>query len=94
MKVRIFKPIKNAMQSGVKPQKWHVVPLKGSGTSYISKQMGWLGTKDTIYQVDIKFETMQNAIEYAKSKGWEYEIITHNDRKIVQKSYSNNFKQV
>ena len=89
-KAKIFKPTKNAMQSGLgKSDKWvieFIVDQPG-----INPLMGWESSTDTLSELNLEFSSKDKAIEYAKKNKIEFELIEPHSRKIVKKSYSNNF---
>ena len=53
--------------------------------------MGWESSSDTLTQLKLEFSTKDLAINYAKKKKINYEIIEPNKRKVVKKSYADNF---
>ena len=53
--------------------------------------MGWESSSDTLTELRLEFSTKDLAINYAKKKKIEYEIIEPKKRKIVKKSYADNF---
>ena len=53
--------------------------------------MGWESSSDTLSEVRLEFSTKELAIDYAKRKKIDYEIIEPKKRKIVKKSYADNF---
>ncbi len=53
--------------------------------------MGWESSSDTLTEVKLEFSTKDLAINYAKKNKIEYEIIEPKKRKIVKKSYADNF---
>ena len=78
------------MQSGLgKADKWVIeFETKNSG---INPLMGWETSTDTLSELNLEFSTMELAIEYAKKNKIDYEILTPKKRKIVKKSYADNF---
>ncbi len=89
-KAKIYKPGKTAMQSGIKKfDKW-VVEFVTEKTG-INPLMGWESSTDTLNELNLKFSSKESAIEYAKKNKIKYELIDSNDRKIVKKSYADNF---
>ncbi len=89
-KAKIYMPTKNAMQSGlVKTDKWIIeFHTKDSG---IEPLMGWESSTDTLNELKLEFSTKELAIEYANKNKIEFEIIVPKERKIIKKSYSDNF---
>ncbi len=53
--------------------------------------MGWESSSDTLGELKLEFSSKINAINYAKKKKIDYEIIEPKKRKIVKKSYADNF---
>ena len=53
--------------------------------------MGWESSSDTLSELKLEFSTKDLAINYAKKKKINYEIIEPKKRKIVKKSYADNF---
>ena len=78
------------MQSGLgKTDKWIVeFEIKNPG---IIPLMGWETSSDTLSELKLEFSTKDLAVEYAKKNKIDFEIIEPKKRKIVKKSYSDNF---
>ena len=78
------------MQSGLaKTNKWIIeFKTKDSGTEPL---MGWESSTDTLSEIKLEFITKDSAINYAKKNNIEYYIIKSQKRKIVKKSYADNF---
>ena len=53
--------------------------------------MGWESSSDTLSELKLEFSSKDNAINYAKKKKIDFEIIEPNKRKITLKSYADNF---
>jgi hypothetical protein len=53
--------------------------------------MGWESSTDTYGELKLEFSTKELAIEYAKKNKIDFEIIEPKKRKIVKKSYADNF---
>jgi len=89
-KAKIYIPTKTAMQSGlVKNNKWKIeFKTKDSG---LDPLMGWESSTDTLSELKLEFSTKELAIEYAKKNKIEFELIEPQKRKIVKKSYADNF---
>ena len=83
-------PTKTAMQSGLnKTEKWIIdFYTKDSGTDPL---MGWESSTDTLNELKLEFSTKELAIEYANKNKIEFEIIIPKERKIIKKSYEDNF---
>ena len=78
------------MQSGLgKIDKW-VLEFKTKDPTR-NPLMGWESSSDTYTELKLEFTTKELAINYAKKKKINYEIIEPKKRKIVVKSYADNF---
>tara|TARA_B100001996_G_scaffold283792_1_gene224079 strand:+ start:278 stop:559 length:282 start_codon:yes stop_codon:yes gene_type:complete len=89
-KAIIYKPTKTAMQSGNKKfGKWIIKFITDRPT--LNPLMGWESSNDTNSELKIEFSTKDSAIAYAKKNKINYEFIKPNIRKIVKKSYADNF---
>ena len=53
--------------------------------------MGWESSSDTFTELKLEFSTKELAINYAKKKKIDFELIEPKKRKIVKKSYADNF---
>ena len=92
MKAKIYKPSKTAMQSGrSKFNKW-VLKFNNNRNQKKDSLMGWNGGSNTISQVELKFATKEDAINYAKRNDIEYVVLESSERKVITKSYADNFK--
>ena len=78
------------MQSGLgKLDKW-VMEFKTKNTG-INPLMGWESSTDTLSELKLEFSTKELAIDYAKKNKIKFELIEPQKRKIVKKSYADNF---
>lgn len=92
MKVKIYQPSKSAMQSGKKNvKKWLVEPIAEKNTKSLNPLMGWVSGNDTQAQLKFKFPSKEEAIAFAKSQNFEYEIFEPKTSSIKKKSYAQNF---
>lgn len=91
-KVRIYKPTKNAMQSGRsgRAEKWVLegVPATSKVPDHL---MGWISAEDTDDQIRLTFDCKQTAISFADSKGWDYDVEDPHSRTVHPQSYMDNF---
>ena len=78
------------MQSGLaKNNKW-ILEYKTKDPTK-NPLMGWESSSDTYSELKLEFSSKDLAINYAKKKKIVYEIIEPKKRKIVKKSYADNF---
>jgi len=89
-KAKIYKPTKTAMQSGVRNTKNWVLEFDTLNTG-INPLMGWVSSNDTMSEVKLEFSSKEQAINYAKKNNINYYIVEPQKRKVIKKSYSDNF---
>ena len=78
------------MQSGIKKfDKWVIEFFTDDPGK--NPLMGWESSSDTYSELKLEFSSKELAINYAKKKKINYEIIEPKKRKIVVKSYADNF---
>ena len=78
------------MQSGTKKyNKWIIEYIPDDPG--INPLMGWESSTDTLTELKLEFSSKDKAIEYAKKNKIKFEIIEPQERKIVKKSYADNF---
>ena len=53
--------------------------------------MGWESSDDTLKEVKLKFSSKEKAINYADANNIDYTIIEPKPKKVVIKSYDENF---
>jgi hypothetical protein len=92
MVARIFKPAKSAMQSGLAGNKEWVLEFEPGEAREIEPLMGWTSSADMRSQVRLSFDTKEEAIAYAAKHGLPYRIMEPKPRKLIRKSYAENFK--
>tara|TARA_B100001094_G_scaffold202794_1_gene196709 strand:- start:268 stop:552 length:285 start_codon:yes stop_codon:yes gene_type:complete len=89
-KAKIYIPNKNPMQSGLgKTDKWILEYETKNPTS--NPLMGWESSSDTRTELKLEFSSKELAINYAKKKKIDFELIEPKKRKVVKKSYADNF---
>ena len=89
-KAKIYKPAQTAMQSGQGNSKNWLLEFDTLNNG-INPLMGWETSKDTMSEVKLEFSTREQAINYAKKNNIDYYIIEPQKRKIIKKSYTDNF---
>ncbi|NDE19195.1 MAG: hypothetical protein EB000_01960 [Alphaproteobacteria bacterium] len=53
--------------------------------------MGRTSSNDMSNEVKIKFPTLEKAIEFAKKKNYDFEVIEPKKPKLIKKTYASNF---
>ena len=89
-KAIIYIPNKNPMQSGLaKNDKWILEFITKDPTK--NPLMGWESSSDTLTELKLEFSSKELAINYAKKNKISFDLIEPKKRKIVKKSYADNF---
>ena len=78
------------MQSGLKKTKIWILEFETSNPTK-NPLMGWESSSDTLTELKLEFSSKEQAINYAKKKKIDYEIIDIKKRKTTKKSYADNF---
>ena len=78
------------MQSGLKKyDKWVIEFI--TDQPGINPLMGWESSTDTYSELKLEFSSKDLAIDYAKKNKIDFELVEPKKRKIVKKSYADNF---
>jgi NADH dehydrogenase len=81
------------MQSGTAKTKGWVLEFAQSSAREVDPLMGWTSSTDTATQVKLRFETREDAEDYARANGLEFEVLVPQSRKpnIRPMGYGENF---
>lgn len=91
MDARIYRQRRSHMQAGrAKANRW-VVELLKSGRRTSDPLMGWTSIDDTRNQVELTFETREEAIAYARRAGLNFTVEEPRKTQRLVKSYAENF---
>ena len=91
MTARIFKPAKNAMQSGrAKTREWQL-DYEPEQARMVEPLMGWTSSTDMKQQLTLHFETKEDAVAYCDCKGIAYQVIEPKNSAYRQVAYADNF---
>ena len=91
MTARIFKPAKNAMQSGVAKTKDWQLDFEPEQPRAIEPLMGWTSSSDMDGQVRLEFDSLDKAVAYAQAHQIPFQVIEPQERKKIIKAYADNF---
>ena len=92
MLAKIYRPAKNAMQSGkAATKKWRLEFILANAPRP-DALMGWISGADTNGQVRMTFDTKEEAIAYAEKHGIEFRVQEPKEPKRRQISYAENFR--
>jgi hypothetical protein len=88
---RIYKPAKNAMQSGIAKTKDWVLVYEPAEPREIEPLMGWTSSGDMRQQLRLTFATKDEAIAYCERHGIPYELSEPVEHVRHGLSYADNF---
>ena len=91
MLARIFRPAKNAMQSGKAKTKEWMLSFEPSSARLPDPLMGWQQTGDMNGQVELSFDTQEEAVAYAQKHGIAFQVTESKSPKLILKAYADNF---
>ena len=78
------------MQSGIKKfDKWIIEFITDDPGK--NPLMGWESSSDTYSELILEFTSKDLAVEYATKNNIDFEVIEPRERKVVKKSYADNF---
>jgi hypothetical protein len=92
MPVKIYKPARNAMQSGKGKANAWVLEHEAEAPRSRDPLMGWTSSADTKQQLKLFFATPEEAVAYAERQGLAYTVAPEAPVRLHKKSYSDNFK--
>ena len=91
MIARIFKPAKNAMQSGIaKTREWQL-DYEPEQPRVVEPLMGWTSSGDMKQKVTLRFDTKEEAVAYCERKAIPYQVLEPKEPARRQAAYADNF---
>jgi hypothetical protein len=92
MTARIYRPSRNAMQSGKGKTKQWVLIHEPTTPRAIDPLMGYTSSTETAQQVRLSFETLEDAEAYCQRNGIAYWVQPVHEIKVPRASYPDNFR--
>ena len=92
MVARIYKPARNAMQSGQRRSERWCLEFEPEQPYGREPLMGWTTMSDTKRQVKLFFPTREAAEAHAQRHGIPYIVLPEHQRCPKHKSYADNFR--
>lgn len=80
------------MQSGAAKEGQWVMEYELQSARRAEPIMGWVSSNDTLNQVNMKFDKLEDAIAFARAKGWHYSVTPEHKKKLKPRNYADNFK--
>ncbi|ATC24317.1 ETC complex I subunit [Caulobacter vibrioides] len=91
MLARIYRPAKNAMQSGKAKTKDWVLEFEPASARKSDPLMGWTTSSDMNGQIRLTFETRDEAVAYAQRHEIAFQLFEPKAPKRILKAYADNF---
>jgi len=92
MRARIYKPAKNAMQSGRARTKAWLLEFESESAKQPDPLMGWTSSTDMRQQVELEFDSREEAVAYAEKNAIPYQVFEPHVPTPRPKSYADNFR--
>ena len=74
MRARIYQPAKNAMQSGRARTKQWLLEYEPESARETDPLMGWTSSDDMRQQIQLEFDTKEEAVAYAEKHAIPYQV--------------------
>ena len=92
MRARIYQPTRNAMQSGKARTKAWVLEFESISARRVDPLMGWAGSSDMLSQVELEFDTKDEATAYAQKHNIAFDLFEPHRPTRKPKAYADNFR--
>ena len=89
---RIRRPAKTAMSSGLARTKRWVIEYEQVTKRVPDPLMGWISAADTLNEVQLYFDTLEEAKAFAEKEGLDYSVEQPHSRTLKPKAYADNFR--
>ena len=91
-RARIYRPTKTATQSGrAQARKW-ILEYEPATPRRPEPLMGWASAADTLNEVQLRFNTCDEAVAFADRLDLDYTVIAPHESAERPKSYADNFR--
>lgn len=92
MRARIYQPAKTAMQSGKARTNLWLLEYEPERPREIDPLMGWTSSSDMRQQIQLEFDTLEEATGYATRHGIAYQVFEPLRPAPKAKAYADNFR--
>jgi hypothetical protein len=92
MLASIFRPSKNAMQSGEANSDRWILKYELEAPLGADPLMGYTSSSDMRRQIRLEFDRRDDAVAYAEREGIAYRIVEAQEKTLRSMTYSDNFK--
>ncbi len=91
MFAKIYQPSPSAMQSGRGKSAVWVLEFANNVKKELDALTGTFRSSDTMGQLDLQFETLEDAVSYAKKNNIAHRVVQPKKVKRIPRSYADNF---
>jgi hypothetical protein len=91
MLARIYKPARNAMQSGTAKTKEWVLEYEPEQPRMVEPLMGWTSSGDMKSQISLKFDSKEEAVAYCERHGIPFRVAEPKEPARRTIAYADNF---
>ncbi|MDB5568911.1 MAG: complex subunit conserved region [Hyphomicrobiales bacterium] len=92
MTARIYRPAKQATQSGQATSGNWLLEFESETARQVEPLMGWTSSSDTRTQVRLRFGSKEEAVAYAQRNGIAYTLVEPKEATRRIMAYADNFK--
>ncbi len=92
MTARIYRPARNAMQSGRAGTKKWVLVFDPEAAREVEPLMGYTSSSDMRSQIKLSFDTLEEAEAYARNQGLAYSVQPDHEPTTKRVAYTDNFR--
>ncbi|XP_033215300.1 NADH dehydrogenase [ubiquinone] iron-sulfur protein 4, mitochondrial isoform X2 [Belonocnema kinseyi] len=89
-RVRIYQPVKNAMQSGTNHTNFWQIEFD-TRERWENPLIGWSSTGDPMSNLKVDFASKEEAIQHCQKMGWECYVQKPDEEKPRPRTYGTNF---
>jgi len=86
----VYQPSRTAMQSGSQQTRYWRLDFDIQ-EKWENPLMGWTSSADSVQEIQLKFETVGDAVDFATSQGWNVRIDAPHVAQFKKKTYADNF---
>lgn len=91
MQVRIYRPSRSTMQAGLASTRYWILECPPEYPRTPDPLMGWSSERDTRRQVRLRFETLDQALDFAREHQLEADVENNHVVQQQHKAYGDNF---
>ncbi|MDE2167267.1 MAG: ETC complex I subunit [Alphaproteobacteria bacterium] len=91
MQVRVYKPSRSTMQAGLGATRYWILEYPPEAPRTPDPLMGWTSARDTRRQIRLRFESLGQALDFARGHGLEVDLEDAHAARRAHMSYADNF---